>query len=69
MAKQQKVEASVQTLERFDDGTGEYVFVIYEQESNKTLYTSKTYTRRSNAKRGATRYAKRQNMKIVLWVK
>jgi hypothetical protein len=69
MPKQMKVEASIQTKGRFRDGSGKYVFVIYDQFTNETLHESNVYTQRSNAKRGGLRYAKREKMKIVLWVK
>jgi len=69
MAKQQRVEASIQTKGRFRDGSGKYIFCIYEEFSNETIFESAVYVSRSNAKRGAIRYAKRQNMKIALWVK
>lgn len=69
MAKQQQVEASIQTKGRFRNGRGKYIFCIYEEFTNETLLESAIYTTRSNAKRGALRYAKRENMKIILWVK
>jgi uncharacterized protein YegP (UPF0339 family) len=69
MAKQQRVEASIQTKGRFRDGSGKYIFCIYDQFTNETLKESEIYVSRSNAKRGAIRYAKRENMKIILWVK
>lgn len=69
MAKLMKVEASIQTKGRFRDGSGKYIFCIYEEFSNETIFESEVYVSRSNAKRGALRYAKRENMKIILWVK
>lgn len=68
MTKQQRVEASIQTKGRFRDGSGKYVFVIYEEYSNATMHTSEVYTERSNARRGAKRYAVRNNLKISRWV-
>lgn len=68
MAKQQRVEASIQTKGRFRDGSGKYVFVIYDQYSNSTMHTSSVYTERSNARRGARRYIKRNNLKLSRWV-
>lgn len=69
MAKLMKVEASIQTKGRFRDGSGKYVFCIYDQFTNETIYESAIYTQRSNAKRGCIRYAKREKMKIILWVR
>lgn len=69
MAKLMKVEASIQTRGRFRDGSGKYIFCIYDQFTNETIYESQVYTQRSNAKRGALRYALREKMKIILWVK
>lgn len=69
MAKLMKVEASIQTKGRFRDGSGKYVFCIYDQFTNETIHESAIYTQRSNAKRGCIRYAKREKMKIILWVK
>lgn len=65
----QPVEASIRTLKRNVDGTGRYKFVIYEEDSNKTLFTSKVYTRRNNSRRGARRYAAKNKYKISRWVK
>jgi hypothetical protein len=69
MAKLMKVEASIQTKGRFRDGSGKYIFCIYDQFTNETLHESGIYVSRSNAKRGAIRYAKRNQMKVILWVK
>lgn len=67
MAKQQQVEASIQTKKRAKNPA--YIFIFYYRQTNETMFESNAYSSRSNAKRGAFRYAKRNNMKIVLWVK
>lgn len=69
MAKLMKVEASIQTKGRFRNGSGKYIFCIYDQFTNETIHESAIYTQRSNAKRGALRYALREKMNIILWVK
>ena len=68
--KLQKVEASISTEGRFRNGDGKYVFRIYDAKTNALEYTSVLfYTRRFSAKRGAERYAKKNGLKIVKWVK
>lgn len=67
MPKLTKVEASVQTKQRAK--TPSYSFFIYEEKSNETIFESKSYTERSNARRGARRYAKKNNLLISRWIK
>lgn len=70
MAKLQKVEASISTEGRFRNGDGKYVFRIYDAKTNATVEANEfIYTRRSNAKRGAERYAKKNGLIITRWVK
>ena len=69
MAKVTKVEASIQTKGRYRNGDGKYIFILYDRKSNATIYESIIYSNRSNAKRGALRHCKSNNMEISLWVK
>lgn len=68
--KLQKVEASISTEGRFRNGDGKYVFRIYDAKTNATVEANEfVYTRRSNAKRGAERFAVKHGYTIVKWVK
>lgn len=70
MAKLQKVEASIATKGRFRNGDGKYVFTLYDAKTNATVEANEfIYTRRSNAKRGAERFAKKNGYMITRWVK
>ena len=64
MAKQQKVEVSI---ERYEHDSAQ--FIIFDEASNKPKYRSIVYTQRCNAIRGAKRYAKANNYKISRWLK
>lgn len=64
MAKQQKVEVSI---ERYEFNSAQ--FIMFDEKSNKPKYRSIVYTQRGNAIRGAKRYAKANNYKISRWLK
>ena len=68
--KKQKVEASIVTRGRFRNGDGKYTCTLYDAKSNTTLEENKfVYSRRFSAKRGAERFAKKNQLIITRWVK
>lgn len=65
MAKSiKKVEAWVKRID-----LNEYQFLFRDSETNKTVYESTLYTRRTTAKLGGIRHAKKNGYKIAKWLK